>query len=448
MDIHYIRENPDVVKQNQINRFKDPEIVDDILELDSAWKSLRYRSDKLRNLKNRLNMCFKNAPKEETLSWDDDKYTLNQIIDDLIEKRHDENLLTRNQLKTVSKYVGELNDLAEGEADKKLVERDSFISELGNRLYKESPIDNNEDNNPVVFEVKNQPNQDFPEEPNDHIDLLDKLGFVDIDNGIRIAGNRGYFFTGLGVKLNQAIINYGLDFLENKDYQLMDTPHIVKKEIMGKIAQLSEYDETLYKLDGYNQYLIATSEQPLTAYFEKRIIKDEDLPIKLCGLSHCYRKETGAHTRHTRGIYRVHQFQKLEQFYVTKPEESWDRFYEMIEISKEFYQTLGLSFRVVNIVSGALNNAAAMKYDLEAWYPGSKAYCELVSCTNVLDYFSKRISTKDQRKNYLHMLNCTLMANTRTMCALVETYQTKDGFVVPEILRKYMGNREFIPFNK
>lgn len=219
--------------------------------------------------------------------------------------------------------------------------------------------------------------------------------------------------TGFGVRLNQAIINYALDCLEKANYKLMETPHMVTRELMGKISQLSDYDETLYKLEGHDKYLIATSEQPLTAFFSDKIYSNTDLPIKFGGLSSCYRKEAGAHARHTRGIYRVHQFEKVEQFCVTEPEKSWEMFESMIQVSKDFYASLGLKFRVVNIVSGALNNAASMKYDLEAYFPGSKEWCELVSCTNVLDYFSKRINLKNTKQTYLHMLNCTLTANTR-----------------------------------
>ncbi len=449
MDIKYIRENPEKVKENQLHRFKDPSIVDSILEIDKTWREIRSLSDNLRRLKNKLSMSFKDAPTEESIHFGTNEYPTSQLVDKLMDGTISPTILTKDQLKVVSKYTTQLNSTTENEADKRLVERDALIADLGNYLYKESPVDNNEENNPVIFQVSNNLNTNYPKESaKDHIELLERLGFVDTTTGIKIAGNRGYFLTGMGVRLNQALISYGLDFLEKKEYVALETPHFMNSETMGKIAQLSDYQETLYKLDGYDKYLIATSEQPLTAYFEKKVINSKQLPIKLCGLSSCYRKEAGAHAHYTRGIYRVHQFQKLEQFCVTKPEESWDMFNKMINISKDFYQSLGLSFRIINIVSGALNNSAAMKYDLEAYYPASNTYCELVSCTNVLDYFSKRINTKDQKGNYLHMLNCTLCANTRTICALVETYQTTDGFIVPKVLRPYMGGKEFIPFRK
>jgi seryl-tRNA synthetase len=440
MNIQYIRENPEKVKNNQIKRFKDHTIIDLILNNDNEWKNLRFKADKLRSIKKRLTGCFKNVNKtiEETIGWS----VIEQLIDNLLDKTEDEKLLTKDQLKFVSRYVTKEIDNLEEKSTELLNNRDDMISELGNLLHKSVPIDCDETNNITIYETFNK----MPNAGLDHIDLLDKLGFVDTENGIRISGNRGYFFTGQGVRLNQALINYSMDFMENHNYKLMETPHFVNQDIMSKITQLSEYKESLYKLENYDKYLIATSEQPLTAYFANKTIKDKDLPTKLCGISHCYRKETGAHARHTRGIYRVHQFQKLEQFCVTDPSDSDRMFGLMIENSKQFYESLGISFRIINIVSGALNNAASIKYDLEAYYPGSDTYCELVSCTNVLDYFSKRIGTKGSDGRHLHMLNCTLMANTRTICALVETYQTDKGFVVPTVLRKYMNGIEFIPF--
>jgi len=261
---------------------------------------------------------------------------------------------------------------------------------------------------------------------------------IDTDNGIKIAGNRGYFLTGVGVLFNYALLRYSLDFLNERGYKLMSTPVMINKDIIGKITQLSDYDETLYKLENNDKYLIATSEQPLTAYFYNKFISKKELPIKFGGISECYRKETGAHNRNTRGIYRVHQFTKVEQFCVTEPDKSWIMFNEMITTSKEFYNSLGISYRIVNIVSGSLNNAASMKYDLEAWFPGANEYCELVSCTNCLDYFSKKINTK-MNNGFVHMLNSTLCANTRTICCLVENYQTNNGIIVPKKLRKYLG---------
>lgn len=428
MDIKYVRENPDLVKENQIKRFKDPEVVNKILELDTSWKNLRRECDNLNRLKNQLSKSFKSAPQEETIQWS---------LDIVLKQELDIALLTRPQLKRASKLVTETLVFSK-EKEKELLDgRDTLVKKLGNKLYKDVLVDNNEDNNPIVVTHTEPTKLTYPSEPYDHVTLFEKLGFVDYDNGTRIAGNRGYFLKNQGVKLNRALMQYGLDFLENKGYQLMETPHFMTEDAIKQITQLSDYDETLYKLQS-DKYLIATSEQPMTAYFADQTLHPTELPQKICGLSHCYRKETGAHARYTRGIYRVHQFQKLEQFVLCKPDDSWNQFNQLMEVCKEFYTSLGLSYRVVNIVSGALNDAASMKWDLEVYYPGSDKWCELVSCTNVLDYFSNRINTKSATGEYLHMLNCTLCANTRTLCALIETYQTEEGFSVPDVLKPYM----------
>lgn len=431
MNIRVIRNKTDFIRENQIKRFLDPDVVDNILALDKELKICIHKNDKLKSIKNILSMSFKNAPEIETITVPDDVEQCNFA------------LLTKSQLQTLSKYLSKQINFLDKESKSLLATRDNLISTLGNFLHVDAIISNDENKNGIIYQT------DIPEAKKyTHVELCEKLGFVDTINGSAVAGNRGYFLTGMGVKLNIALINYAMDFLNNKAYQLMSTPHIVSKDMMSKITQLSEYDETLYKLEGYDKYLIATSEQPLTAYFAGKILDKKNLPIKFAGLSSCYRKESGRHGTQTRGIYRVHQFEKVEQFCVTDPNESWEMFNKMIKISQEFYDSLGIKYRVVSIVSGALNNAAAMKFDLEGYFCGLKDYGELVSCTNCLDYFSKKIDTTIlQSKEHVHMLNCTLMANTRVISCLMEQYQTDSGMTIPKVLQKYI-ECDFIPFPK
>ena len=450
MDIHYIRKNSDKAKENQQKRFNDPSVIDEILTVDGQWRHLQYDNEQLKSIKNKLSKCFKTAPNNEEITINNN----DEYIDHMLNDKQDESYkkLTKDQLKEAAKVITDkLNENIEN-IKNNLLKRVNLIAELGNFLYKDAIVDNDEDNNGIICQVNNVDNDIMlklaasmrPEKLLSHIDLVEKLKMVDTQSGIMVAGNRGYFLTGVGVLFNMALLRYAADFLVQRDYQMMQTPLFVKDELMGKIAQLSEYQETLYKTEKYDKYLIATSEQPMTAYFNNKQVLAKELPIRFGGLSTCFRKETGAQGRNTRGIYRVHQFEKVEQFCVTDPDESWEEFGNMMQVCKDFYDSLGISYRVVNIVSGALNNAASMKYDLEAWFPGSNKYCELVSCTNVLDYFSKRLGTKCDGK-FVHMLNCTLCANTRTICCLLETYQTKDGFVVPSVLKPYL-NMDFVEF--
>jgi len=259
---------------------------------------------------------------------------------------------------------------------------------------------------------------------------------------------------GKGVELNLALINYATQFIISKGYTPLQTPYFMKKTIMAECAQLSQFDEELYKVQGSEEYyLIATSEQPLCAFHRGEWLDPTSLPLRYAGLSTCFRKEAGAHGKDTWGIFRVHQFDKVEQFVITSPENSWQEHERMLEISKEFFQSLGIPYRVVTIVSGELNNAAAKKYDLEGWFPAYGEYRELVSCSNCTDYQARRLEirygnkkTGEREKKYVHMLNSTLCACTRAICAILENYQTDDGVRIPEPLRPFMGGKDLIPF--
>ena len=231
-----------------------------------------------------------------------------------------------------------------------------------------------------------------------HHEVMYRLDLFDTERGAKISGHRGFFLTGDGVDLNQALINYGLDFLRKKEYKKIMTPFMMRKEHMAKTAQLDQFDEELYQARGYDDdsFLIASTEQPIS-YFHSNEWFDrpaEQLPIKYAGYSTCFRKEAGSHGKDTWGIFRVHQFEKVEQFCITDPASSWDMLDHMLANSEEFYQSLQIPYRVVAIVSSALNNAAAMKYDLEAWFPFQGEHKELVSCSNCTDYQSRLLEVR------------------------------------------------------
>ncbi|RKP22684.1 seryl-tRNA synthetase [Syncephalis pseudoplumigaleata] len=362
---------------------------------------------------------------------------------DLIEKK---NALQREQTDLQAK-------VAESEAAWK-----AKLAGIGNLVHDSVPVSMDEDNNEVI-RVWHADGQ-APEPRTDvlpHHEILRRLEGFDAERGAKVAGHRGFFLTNDGVDLNLALIMYGLQFLAKRNYKKLQTPFLMRSELMAKTAQLEQFDEELYKVsgDGDDKYLIATSEQPISAYhagewFEK---VSESLPVRYAGYSTCFRKEAGAHGKDNAGIFRVHQFEKIEQFCLTEPEKSWEMFNDMIETSEAFYQSLGLSYRIVSIVSGALNNAAAKKYDLEAWFPSRGGYRELVSCSNCTDYQSRRLEIRcgskkmgDREKKYVHCLNATLCATERALCCLVENHQTPEGVRIPEVLRPYMGGRDFLPY--
>lgn len=427
MDITTISHDINMVKENEIKRFNDPQIVDNILSIDDKLKKVQNKLGSHRCLKNKLSK-FYNKASDDIIICDVEK-----IINNLNTDIKHANSLTKNQLKDISLYLNPFIENLENDEKLLKITRDNLISKLGNKLHDNVPIFKDEDDNVIIYE-----NAIMLDKKYTHVEMGDKLGIIDTQTGTKVSGNRGYFLTGFGVKLNRAIINYALDFLESKEFNLMETPHFVNHDIMSKITQLSEFEETLYKVD--DKYLIATSEQPLTGQFYNTKLRKGDMPIKLGGVSTCYRKEAGRHGTQMAGIFRVHQFEKVEQFIVSEPDKSWEYFELLMNNCKELYDSLGISYRIINIVSGALNLAAAQKYDLEAWFPGSKFYGELVSCSNVTNYFSKKINSKILETNeYVHMLNCTLVANTRMICLLMEIYQTDYGMDIPVVLQKYMG---------
>ena len=289
-----------------------------------------------------------------------------------------------------------------------------------------------------------------------HHDLLWRIGGFEPERGSAVAGHRGYFLRDAGLLLNMALINYGISFLRARQYSVLQPPYFMNRDVMAGVAQLEQFDEELYKVTGDDdKYLIATSEQPLCGFHKGEWMEEKQLPLRYGGVSTCFRKEAGAHGKDCWGIFRVHQFDKVEQFVVCEGDLEVSRKMqdEMILAAEEFYQSLGIAYRVVNIVSGELNNAAIKKFDLEGWFPGYDTYRELVSCSNCTDYQSRSMEIRcgvkkvgQDAKKYVHMLNSTLCACTRTICAILENFQTPEGVRVPEVLVPFMGGLTFLPF--
>ncbi|KAF9926039.1 Cytosolic seryl-tRNA synthetase [Mortierella alpina] len=423
--------NPELVRESQRKRHASVEIVDEIIDRYEDWKSARFQLDQLKKKANALQKEIGSRLKNH------------EDAAHLIAEREE---CKRNQ------------EHIELDMKTKEVQWTAQLALVGNLVHESVPVSDNEDHNTVVrtyFHDGKTPEQNS--KIYSHDEVLYRLGAYDPERGQKVAGHRGYFYMDVGVDLNLALINYGLAFLGRRQYKKLQTPYFMKKEVMAQTAQLSQFDEELYKITGENEdmYLNATSEQPISAYHAKEWFEQpkEQLPLKYAGYSTCFRKEAGAAGRDTWGVFRVHQFDKVEQFCLTEPEHSWEMFEQMIRTSEEFYQTLGLSYRVVSMVSGALNNAAAKKLDLEAWFPFQGAFRELVSCSNCTDYQSRNLEIRcgikkvDERdKRYVHCLNATLVATTRALSCILENYQTPEGLRIPEVLVPYMDGREFVPF--
>lgn len=433
LDINMLRADrggdPEKVRESQRRRFASVELVDQVIALDDAWRKLTGDIDKMK--KN------KNSVQKEVGA----KKKAGEACDEMVAE---------------VKSLGETIEQMEKQQEETKTQLDSLLGKIGNFVDDSVPISKDEDADNRVERKWGTPRD--PAGLLNHHDLLWRIGGYEPERGVQVAGHRGYFLRDVGVMLNQAFINYGISFLRARNYCVLQPPYMMRKSVMAGVAQLEEFDEALYKVsgDGEDKYLIATSEQPICAYHKDEWMDEKQLPLRYAGVSSCFRKEAGAHGKDTWGIFRVHQFEKVEQFIICEGDLAVSNALqeEMITTAEEFYQSLGFPYHVINIVSGALNNAAIRKYDLECWFPGYNAYRELVSCSNCTDYQSRSMEIRcgnvkkmgDKEKKYVHMLNATLCATGRAICCLLETYQTPDGVRIPDVLIPFMGGLTFLPF--
>ncbi|KAG8623954.1 hypothetical protein KVT40_008930 [Elsinoe batatas] len=428
--------NPEKIRESQRRRHAPEAVVDEVIAMFEDHRETQYKVTQIRAQINGVQKEIGSIKKAKG----DASEQLKQKIE--LEK----------QMKAQQQ-----------EADEKLVLLNKKTKTIGNYVHESVPVSDNEDNNELIKTWAPEGVEPTKKDCLSHHEVLTRLDGYDPDRGVKIVGHRGYCLTKYGVFLNLALINYGLEFLFNEGYSPNQPPFFMLREQMAKTAQLEQFDEELYKVSDSgdpkdDKYLIATSEQPLSALHDGEWLTDKDLPIKYAGYSTCFRKEAGSHGKDAWGIFRVHQFEKIEQFIYCKPEDSWSHFESMINTSEKFYQSLKIPYRVVAIVSGALNNAAAKKYDLEAWFPYQGEYKELVSCSNCTDYQTRELEVRygpkkqtdaSYQKTYTHALNCTLCATERALCCVLENYQREDGIEVPEVLRKYIpGQPEFLPYTK
>ncbi len=424
LDIKLFRENPEIILESEKKRFRDNHFAEKVIEYDTLWREGERKLNSLRQEKNKLAKSFKQAKKDGN-------------FEEVVAKS-----------KAVAAEIKELS--AKGEEYKKL--RDDYRYKVGNIIDEDVPISDTEDDNVVVRTYGEIPEYDF--ELLNHVDLINKIDGADLETAASIAGARFYYLKRDILHLNLALIQFALSELEAEGYIPMQTPFFVKGEVAAETSELGEFEETLYKVENEDMYLIATAEQTLAALHRDEIINPDELPLRYCALSTCFRKEAGSHGKDTLGIFRVHQFEKIEQFIYSAPDDSRNQHDHLMEVTERIYQKLGLPYQIIAIVSSALNDNAAIKYDLEAWFPGSGAFRELVSCTNCKDYQARKTKTRVGRAGsgdaqILHTLNSTAIATERTMCCILENYQQADGSVkVPEVLVPYMNGKTVIEAKK
>jgi seryl-tRNA synthetase len=318
-----------------------------------------------------------------------------------------------------------------------------LMMQLPNMLHESVPDGKNENDNVVVRQWGIPRKFDF--KPMDHVELSTRLDLVDLERAAKISGARFYFLKNELVKMNNALSRFALDFLSEHHYIPIQPPFMIRKEPMSGAVILGDFQDVIYKIESEDLYMIGTSEHAIASMHMNEIIDGKKLPIKYAGFSPCFRKEAGAHGKDMKGIFRVHQFEKVEQFVYCRPEDSWKEHEKMLGLAEEFYEKLGIPFRVMLLSSGDTGKISAKTYDIEGWMAGQNAYRELVSCSNCLDYQSRRLAIRfrdktNEETRLVHTLNSTLVATERTMVAILENYQTSNGsIIIPEALQAYMG---------
>ena len=435
--LELLRRDPEALKEHVKKRFMDPSIVDRAYELDVEWRKLLTKVNELRHKHNVISSEIPKLPPDKRRS------------------RIEE---ARKLLREIQEYEAKLKDIER--------RREELLLSLPNIVHDTVPIGPDESFNVPVrawgkAKVYREFLNTFIEEtqkkgihmdyevidwrPIGHADMLEKvLRLGDTQKAGEVAGSRFYYLFDDLVWLDFALLLYAIDFLTQRGYKLVLPPYMLRHKIISGVIDLETFKDAIYKIEGEDLYLIATAEHPLAALHAFEEIPEEDLPLIYVGVSPCFRKEAGAGNRDLKGIFRVHQFHKVEQFAFTLPEQSWDIFEMFISNAEELFRGLGLPYRVVNIASGELGAPAAKKYDLEVWMPAQGRFREMVSCSNDLDWQSYRlrirfVRRKGMKKGYVHTINSTAIASTRTITAILENFQDRDGVVeVPKALRKYL----------
>jgi seryl-tRNA synthetase len=379
-----------------------------------------------------------------------------QLIVELQQIKHEKNTLShsiaskKKEKDEASQEISEMKDISNRisslEEEKRLVESqfNLLIMNLPNIIHQSVPIGQNENDNVVIKHHGTIKHFEF--RPKDHVEIATSLDLVDIERAAKISGARFYFLKKELVRMNYALIHFAIDFLSDKGYILAQPPYMIRRGAMEGAVILEDFEQVVYKINGEDLYMIGTSEHALASMHMDEILNGKLLPIKYAGISPCFRKEAGAHGKDMKGIFRVHQFEKVEQFVYSRPDDSWEEHDKMLTITEEFYEKIGIPYRTVLLCSADLGKISAKTYDIEAWMPGQGDYREIVSCSNCTDYQARRLRIRfkdktNEETSLVHTLNSTLVATERTMVSIMENYQTSNGHVeVPDILRKYMGD--------
>tara|TARA_B100001013_G_scaffold81396_1_gene44104 strand:+ start:4879 stop:6147 length:1269 start_codon:yes stop_codon:yes gene_type:complete len=419
IDQKLFRDKPEIVRNMLKNRNVEIDISK-LLEIDQERRAIITELESFKMERNNISSKIS------------EKKKVNEDISDI--------LIKMKEISTqIDKLTTQKNQIQEKYKDQ--------LESVPNLIHDSVPIGKDENSN---IEIEKWGKKKKLENTLDHIDLSIKNNLVDIERAGKISGSRFYFLKNQLVKLNYALISFALEFMNKKGYVMIQPPYLMNRKSMSGAVILSDFEEVIYKIEDQDLYLIGTSEHPLAAMHANEIFSTDELPLKYVSISPCFRKEAGSHGRDTKGIFRVHQFEKVEVFSITKPDESGDEHEKILSDVKEFYKELEIPYRIMLLSSGDMGKVAAKTYDIESWLPGQDNYREIVSCSNCTDYQARRLGIKFRNKPHeesllVHTLNSTVTATERTLIAIIENYQNENGTItIPKVLQPYMNNKKEI----
>ncbi len=412
------RTNPEAIRADADKRGITHDSIDAVIRLDGEWKQALHEMEMARRERNTAARGIAEAKKAG------DKEAADKILAEVAD-------------------LGQRIDTLDERANGLVSERDSLRMRIPNLLHEAVPVGDDEGGNTQHSMHGKKPEFDF--EPRMHNELIEMNKWVELERAAKIAGSRFYFLKGDLARLELALQSYAVDFLTNRGFTFVQPPVMMNRAAYEGVTDLADFETVMYGVEPDKLYMIATSEHPLTAMYMDEVIEPSLLPIKIVGVSPCFRREVGAHGLSDKGIWRVHQFTKVEQIVISHPDDSWDHHEELLQNCIDLWDELGLHYEVVNICTGDMGTVAARKYDLEAWLPGAETYKEVVSCSNCTDYQANRLRMRYRTADgneAVHTLNSTAVATSRALVAIMEQNQMADGRVeIPIALQPLMNNK-------
>ena len=423
LEINLFRNNPDIIRKDHDKRGIPHDNIEKVIELDQAWVNLQHQTNQLRATKNTAARGIGAA------------------------KKAGDEAEAKRILAEVADLGAQISEL-EKKTDDAVAQRDQIRMSIPNILHDDVPKGADESGNTLHSVHGTKPSFDF--DARTHNELIEMNKWVDLKRAAKIVGSRFFFLKGDLARMEFALQQYAVNFIRERGYTFVQPPVMMNKDAYEGVTDLSDFETVMYGVEPDKYYMIATAEHPLTAMFMGETIPESDLPLRIVGVSPCFRREVGSHGQSDLGIWRVHQFTKIEQIIIASPDQSWELQEELLQNCVDLWDALGMHYEVVNICTGDMGTVAAKKSDLEAWIPGAEQYKEIVSCSKCTDYQANRLQIRYGQPGHAgqpiaHTLNSTAVATSRALVAIMEQNQMEDGRVrIPEVLQPLMDGQEVL----